>query len=107
LKRYGSQFQVFNSNGSFTLPFSSFYVSSVSSYWDLITNCDLQFGLDGVTGSLNLDSYPIVGEIDEILPAQSIGEIDLDIQFVDNIISSSGSSSGSGSSFSLFKGFGM
>ena len=130
--REAHQFNVKNKNGEFTISSgldfipclsSAINVSSPHSSCDnsnifpLITNCDLQCGLDGVNGTLTIDSYPTESGIKVIKQQQSIGQIDIDVGFVneDGSVSYEGnesSLSSSGSSTmndykSLFKGYAM
>ena len=93
LHRTNFDFDILNSNGSFTLSNCAFVSNfsaitssasinhSKSQLFNLITDCNIQCSLDGVTGSLNLDCYPISAGINTLIREQSIGEIDLDIAF--------------------------
>lgn len=65
------------------------------SWYNLITNCQISCGLQGITGKLTLDSYMLTNSMNQEFLSYDIGEIDLDIQREGQDLSSL-----------LFKGFG-
>ena len=127
MQRLQHPFSALSANGSFSLFSSSTFYSCFNSallknnihntnntnLFNLITNCDLQYGMDGVTGNLTLDSFPISGSLGNLLLQQSIGQLDLDIAFIDsgnNLIDENGSSlliTSDDSDFCIFKGYAM
>ena len=121
-KRPGKfQFDILNDNGNFSLDaktgnFLSDGNAPVFSYLsshrqgdrfggvlDLITNLSVQVGLDGVSGSMTLDAFPMEQGLDSVLQSQTIGEIDLDVSYEGQ----GGQEDHVEHGGTLFKGFGM
>jgi len=102
-KRDSFQFQ--NENGNGTFQFDKRIISQFSgareeqdefskAYFGLIDNCSINASLNGITGTLNLDGYPLTQGIRHFMQSQSIGELDLAVK--------------QGDAFSpLFSGYGM
>ena len=113
-------FPIFNANGNFVFcsdsqngNFASQY-SAITSYgkqlskknfYQLITNCHVQTSLEGVSGDLTLDAYPLNQQINTLMQSQSIGQIDLDVHFINNLGQIQIDYSNPNSS--IFKGYGM
>lgn len=52
-------------------------------YLDFITHCQISSGLDGISGSITMDGYPLSQGLKVMRQEQSIGEIDLAVQIGD------------------------
>jgi hypothetical protein len=109
MHRKSLPFPVKNNNGTFKLSssghnFGSYAIcvgrnvpSGTNYFYNLITGCQVQCGMEGTSGRLTLDGY-LLNSLKDFKREQFIGEIDLDVKYV---------GSGALSDPNLFKGFGM
>lgn len=89
-ERSDFQFSVENSNGAFVfdkpiMPTFSKFLSEQTTlekdkFLSLISNLNVSASLDGVSGSMTLDGYPLTQGIRVFKQDQSVGEIDLSIE---------------------------
>ena len=91
------QFGIKNGNGRFSFDkdfqdsFSYIYNNRVDKdrFLDFVTSCNISSSLDGVSGSMSLDGYALSDDIDTWLQDQSMGEVDLDIEWMTGLSNSS------------------
>lgn len=88
-KRKAFQFQNENGNGDFQFNQSIIpqFTGALAeqekfhkNFFGVIDNCSLSASLNGVTGSISLDGYPLSQGIKEFRQKQSIGELDIAVQ---------------------------
>lgn len=98
----GNTFDIANGNGIFSFNNNVIDTNIVSgnatttpSWFELITNCQITCGLQGPTGSLTIDAYPLTDSMNQKQFSYNVGEIDLNIQV------------GTGPAQMLFKGIGL
>ncbi len=113
------QFDILNDNGTFQLSNGASIFDGKFTYLgshrqggkpsesnfggalDLITNLSVQAGLDGCSGSMTLDAFPVIQGLDVLLQTQSIGEIDFNVGYAGDTGANEG---GSGSEAHLYRG---